>query len=117
MAAIFALSSQPALPNMTVNMLDVAAKKIAHFGEFAILTILIGRAIAQSRVLRTGEMLAIVALALCYALSDEIHQSFVPGRNPSAIDFAIDAIGVAAGVLLLSRWPSRQGVPLGPPTH
>jgi VanZ family protein len=96
-------------------MLDVIIKKLAHFGEFAVLTLLICRAISPGSVLSRGQVFGVVGFALCYALSDEIHQSFVPGRNPSAIDFAIDAAGVAAGLAVFSRWPLLPGARHGPP--
>ncbi|MCK5081916.1 MAG: VanZ family protein, partial [Candidatus Omnitrophica bacterium] len=32
-----------------------------------------------------------------YGISDEIHQSFVPGRNAGIIDIIADTIGGAAG--------------------
>ena len=37
---------------------------------------------------------------LLYALSDEFHQSFVPGRNPRLIDVSIDLLGAALGIVL-----------------
>jgi VanZ family protein len=38
-----------------------------------------------------------------YAATDEVHQLFVSGRQGSALDWLIDTIGVAAGVLVLAR--------------
>jgi VanZ family protein len=44
-----------------------------------------------------------IALGIAYALSDEIHQSFVPGRQGAFLDFAIDSVGVVAGAILAAR--------------
>jgi len=42
-------------------------------------------------------------IALLYALSDEYHQSFVPGRHPDPLDIVTDLAGAAAALLWLSR--------------
>lgn len=45
------------------------------------------------------ERLLAWGLALLYGITDEIHQSFVPGRHPSAVDIVVDGIGAALAVL------------------
>ncbi len=43
-------------------------------------------------------------LAICYAITDEIHQAFVPGRHPSLFDvFFFDNLGAFLG-LILGDW-------------
>ena len=42
-------------------------------------------------------------LGALYAVTDELHQVFVPGRMGSPLDVAIDVVGVAGGVLLWQR--------------
>jgi len=104
MALIFLLSAQPALPRAPDDMLDILAKKVAHFGEYLILALLICRAMAPIGAPLARASAGAAAVALLYALSDEIHQAFVPGRNPSAADLAVDAIGAAVGIALFRRW-------------
>jgi VanZ like protein len=87
---IFALSSVPDL-GTGLGTWDVALRKLAHVGEYAVLGALLVRAIGRPAV---G-----VALGVLYAASDELHQHFVPGREAALLDVAIDAAGVAAGVL------------------
>lgn len=41
---------------------------------------------------------ALVAFGVLWGVSDEWHQSFVPGRDVSGSDLAFDTIGVIAGV-------------------
>lgn len=37
------------------------------------------------------------AMAFCYGATDELHQSFVPGRTPSIVDLAFDGVGGVLG--------------------
>jgi VanZ family protein len=40
-------------------------------------------------------------------VTDEVHQTFVRGRHGSPVDWAIDTLGVLAGVVLAARWAAR----------
>ncbi len=95
---IFALSSVAGLAS-GLGTLDLVLRKAAHAGEYAILGSLLLRAIGR-------ELPSFVAGVL-YAVSDELHQHFVPGRVGAPLDVAIDAGGVLLGILALSRWRSR----------
>ena len=44
------------------------------------------------------------ALSLAYAISDELHQQFVPGRSFQLRDIALDATGIAAAFALMWIW-------------
>jgi VanZ family protein len=101
-AVIFALSSIPSL-GTDLGVWDTVLRKGAHVTEYAILALLLLRALG-----REGPALA---LGLCYAASDELHQRFVRGRHASPFDFAVDAFGLTLGLLLLhgSRlWPPSR---------
>lgn len=95
-ALIFALSAIPSL-GTGLGTWDLVLRKLAHVGEYAILGALLLRALGGERVV------AAFALAVAYAVSDEVHQSFVAGRRGSAVDVAIDAVGVALGVAAWRR--------------
>jgi VanZ family protein len=99
-ALIFALSSIPDL-GTGLGGWDLALRKLAHAAEYAVLGALLVRATG-----RAG--LALVAGTL-YAVSDELHQALVPGRLGSPVDVAIDALGVACGVVL---WQAVRSRPL-----
>jgi VanZ family protein len=58
-----------------------------------------------------GYLLAVAGCTL-YALGDEFHQSFVPGRNATLVDVAIDLTGCLIGLVVLSRVPFLQKVVL-----
>jgi VanZ family protein len=92
---IFALSSISDL-GTGLGTWDLVLRKIAHAAEFAVLGFLLLRAV------RNGWLA--LALGIAYAISDEVHQSFVPGRQGSPVDVLIDAVGVAIGVYVGRRW-------------
>ncbi len=98
-ALIFSLSSVSDL-GTGLGGADLVLRKIAHAAEFAILAALLVRALG-----RPGWA---AVLGIAYAISDEIHQSFVEGRLGSPVDVAIDAVGVLVGVLLASRRWTRD---------
>lgn len=89
---IFWLSHQPTLPRAPTS--DKVLHVVAYFG----LGLLLARALWLDRAWPRGRVLAVAAaLATLYGVSDEWHQSFVPGRHPSAGDVLADALGSALG--------------------
>jgi VanZ family protein len=76
-----------------------------HAAEFAILcalALMIFNRLAPSRPRRN--VVAAMILCLLFALSDEYHQTFVPGRRGSWADVAIDGLGVGlAGTFAWAR--------------
>jgi VanZ family protein len=98
-ALIFTLSSIPGL-GTDLGLWDLVLRKLAHAGEYAILGALLLRALRHPPLS--------VALGIGYAISDEIHQHFVPERHGSPLDVAIDAVGVGIGVALARRWWPRR---------
>ena len=102
MVVIFALSSIPgeAMPEIPVPNFNL----LAHFLEYCILGVLFIRALLNSNLRLSLPILvglSIIILAL-YAISDEWHQYFVPGRMTDFGDFLIDLMGSVFGVTLFS---------------
>lgn len=90
-----------------------------HFGEYCLLAFLVFRlmtAVAvprgvesaksgppvQPRDLLLGNISG--AATFAYAISDEIHQTFVPGRTFSVEDLAVDLAGIVTGVAAALAW-------------
>ena len=88
---IFAFSSVPSL-STELGTWDTILRKLAHLAEYAVLGALLCRALR-----RPG--LALV-LATLYAVSDEVHQSFVPNHTPDLGDLAADTLGGIVGATL-----------------
>ena len=102
-AAIFGFSSIPSL-GTDLGVWDTVLRKAAHATEYAILALLLFRAL--------GREVPAFLIGLAYAASDELHQEFVRGRHASPFDVAMDAAGLALGLLVLQAmrlWtPSRS---------
>lgn len=100
-AIIFFFSSRPALHTASDYATDFVIKKLAHFTEYAIFSIFVYRAISHTCSLpKTHCALLAVVFTIIYAISDEWHQSFVPGREPHVRDVLIDTTGGLFGVFI-----------------
>lgn len=104
MAVIFTLSSIPDLRSDLPNVWDLIFRKIAHATEFGILTFLYTKSFAPSR---RSHILLVAFLSILYAVTDEIHQSFVPGRVGAWTDVLIDTSGVGI-FFLLTLWKKKR---------
>ncbi len=95
---IFAFSSIPSLSS-GLGVWDTVLRKGAHITEYAVLGALLYRALEREA--------PALAAGIAYASTDELHQHFVQGRHASPVDVAIDAVGVALGMLLWLRVRER----------
>lgn len=82
--------------------IDYPIRKLAHMSEYAVLAILFGTFLNGYRKWGKGTAYISLALSVCYAATDEIHQLFVPGRAGRFSDVCIDTVGAAAGMCLLA---------------
>src|SRR5690606_32475147 len=89
-ATIFVLSAQPRLPQPPGSLTDKDAHAIAY-GALACACLF---GLAQGRLSGvTGVRAAVAAaLAVLYGVSDEWHQTFVPGRDSDVLDVAADGV-------------------------
>ena len=107
MAAIFISSATPATKLPRFGGLDYAVKKGGHFVAYGILALAYRRALGTPK----SGLIATWLLAVAYALLDEFHQSFVPGRHPSLIDALIYDGGGAMAALWIGRMLARGRQP------
>jgi VanZ like family len=94
---IFVLSGIPSL-STGLGTWDLGLRKLAHVTIYALLGALLLRALERQ--------LASVAAGIAYAVSDELHQHFIPGRSGAPLDVVFDALGICVGVAAL-RWLRR----------
>jgi VanZ family protein len=74
----------------------------AYFG----LTLLLVRALARGRWsdVTRATVLGAWAIAVAYGVTDEWHQSFVPGRSAELRDLAADAMGALLAAIAVGAW-------------
>jgi VanZ family protein len=77
-------------------LIHAAIRKAAHLTEYAVLGLLVFRALDEPE--RPRAVLWSIAICAAYAALDELHQAWVPNRTGSVLDVAIDASGAALGV-------------------
>jgi VanZ family protein len=107
MGLIFIVSAQPTLPSVP-GLWDLLLKKTMHALAYGVLAALLMRALrgywSDERWIR----LVSIGVSVAYALSDEFHQTLVPGRDGNLIDVAVDAVGVIVATALDWRWRTAQ---------
>lgn len=107
MVAIFIFSAQMSLPGAPDDVLDTFLKKFMHAGAYALLARAYRQGLKTTRLSEQQAWLLAWGLAALYALSDELHQSLVPGRNARVADWIIDLCGAGTG-LLAQGWPRKS---------
>lgn len=85
---------------------EIVFRKLGHVTGYALLTALWWWAL---RGVTERPLLIAFCLALAYACTDELHQTFVPGRTGTPVDVGVDAIGMAIAALLISGRPLGRG--------
>jgi VanZ family protein len=95
---IYYVSSQP-----QVGWATPYPDKLLHVSEYLVLAVLLARALNNGirRPVGAPRLLLTWSLCVAYAVTDEIHQMFVPGRSPDVRDAVADACGAALGLLML----------------
>ena len=85
--------------------LSLFVRKGAHFSEYLLLATFSFHFLVALPRPRTDLMCAFCALlfAAAFAMTDEYHQSFVPGRAMAAKDMLIDTLGALLGVFIALR--------------
>lgn len=103
-AAIFAVSSVPG------SNVPGRFGYLAHFVEYGVLGALLAVGLGRRRD-PVGRALVAIALASAYAVTDEIHQFFVPGRSTDPLDWLADTAGALVAVAIVSSvtaWRHRR---------
>lgn len=101
MGLIFFLSAQPDLSS-GLGTWDLVLRKLAHMTEYALLFLLWRRALPHQPPWIPA------AIAIAYAITDELHQTTVAGRHGAATDVLIDATGVLAAWTAAGRLAARR---------
>ncbi|RMF04443.1 MAG: VanZ family protein [Bacteroidetes bacterium] len=103
MILIFIVSSIPSLKVTNNSVLQNLINNLGHFTEYAVLTLLTRRSL---KLQGTQDHLSFrsFSFSFLYALSDEFHQHFVPGRTMDPHDLLFDALGSLIALLFLTTY-------------
>lgn len=108
MGLIFFLSNQngASLPLPDIPNID----KVAHFLIYALLAAAALYAFPEPVRRRRAHFVGVLVILLCvlYGITDEFHQSFIPGRCVSGWDLLADTVGAVAMVLGWLYWRSSS---------
>jgi VanZ family protein len=85
------MSSQPSVPDPLYWIHN--QDKIYHFLEYGFLGMLLTHALSPIR--EKKGIITVIIICSLYAITDEVHQGFVPNRDASIADWIADTIGAA----------------------
>ena len=74
-----------------------------HFTEYSILGFLLFKSITSDESLIFHPFYGSFLIGISFAILDEVHQSFVPGRHMSSMDMIFDSLGILFGTFACSR--------------
>ena len=101
---IYWLSSKPSLP---APMLFTHQDKIFHMGAYFIMGILAWRFFNDCFSKPTVVILVSLCFSSIYGMSDEWHQSFVPGREADVLDWLADTLGALIALVAIQLTKRR----------
>jgi len=85
---------QEDLPKSDLDSIDYTF----HFAEYSILGFLLFRSITSDELLTFHPFYGSLWIGISFAILDEFHQSFVPGRHMSSTDVLFDSLGIVFGM-------------------
>jgi VanZ family protein len=93
---------KPDISDEQFEKIHYAVRKMGHFVEYTILAILLWRALRTERgfnnLVPLAQFMAVLLVCAFYASTDEFHQRYVRGREPSVHDVVLDSCGAAFGL-------------------
>ncbi|MCP3918210.1 MAG: hypothetical protein GY711_21885 [bacterium] len=113
---IWLLSSLRSLNSPEVHIVRAFLGNLAHAFEFGILALFLVLLLprTQNWVRLTPRTIAAAAwAAILFGLVDEVHQSYVPGRDASLLDWVTDIVGVFCVLKMVTYVSSHEASPLG----
>ncbi|MDD4767880.1 MAG: VanZ family protein [Desulfotomaculaceae bacterium] len=81
-----------------LKILNNILRKGAHFCAYLVLGILTVSALRKSGAPGCRSLMLALGICVLYAISDEVHQLFVPGRGGQVQDVIIDSAGASVGI-------------------
>ncbi|OJU16631.1 MAG: hypothetical protein BGN88_01290 [Clostridiales bacterium 43-6] len=98
--ALLGKSQDTSSMNAAVLVMHGYLREFAHMLEYSVLGLLTYHAVIRTTSFASIRISGSFLLCFLYALSDEIHQLFVPERTFQLIDLCMDSIGILLGIFL-----------------
>lgn len=83
------------------NRTNAIIRKVAHFSIYTLLGLFMMGIMTRTKLKDKWRAYITIGFGILYAVLDEFHQSFSPGRTPKVTDVYIDTLGVILGILLV----------------
>lgn len=88
------------IDDAALSAIDNVIREIAHFTEYFILGVTSCLALSSFPIAIKVRNIGLIIFCMFYAISDEIHQYFVPGRSCQLQDILVDTAGAIAAILI-----------------
>lgn len=83
-----------------IDKIETVIRKIAHFSIYTLVGILLMSLMCTYKIKEIDKIGISLIIGIIYAISDEIHQAFIPGRGPQLTDVILDSMGVLTGIFI-----------------
>lgn len=84
-----------------IGRLHPIIRKLAHFAIYTVVGFSVMGFMCTFNMKNIYKFITSLSIGVIYAISDEIHQHFTPGRCASIKDVCIDSLGVLTGIFML----------------
>lgn len=85
------------------DALGLFIRKCAHLAEYLLLGLLFYNCFYYLKITNKMNLSYSILTCMIYAITDEFHQFFIPGRSCNIFDFIIDSVGIILGVYLCKK--------------
>jgi len=97
----YAWLTEKGFPKLNVSLpVSLVVRKLAHFSEYCLLSMCVMLHLFEYKLKNRYRFIIAVVFSSLYAMTDEFHQLFVPGRAGALTDVLIDSCGAVAGAAL-----------------
>lgn len=102
--------------DMSEGWLTFLTRKAAHIFLYFVLGVLVYNTVRLHRLPLRRTILLGIAIVFIYAVSDEIHQLYIPGRSGELRDVLIDTTAASLGVVGYALLDKRRAGKIAPHT-
>ena len=85
---------------IAMKKVEHVVRKLAHFSIYTVIGLLLMSLMSTYKIKQNNRIAISAIIGLLYAISDEIHQAYIPGRGPLVSDVFIDFSGVIMGIFI-----------------